>query len=254
MKHEYDAIISLGGFCGAASQLRARGLRTASYPFDWTFMDGPQTISWLIDAFKTDFADYFKKENLVPLIRDGVGGLAPYQYRDTVSGYCFIHHFWKPLEEGYDGVAATTFKRLKRMLACFVSGKSVLLILATPFPFDPALAHDLLVAIRARYPETAIDMHVMQFNTVFDDPLVESMRWPDALPFTGARYARKHGAYDLSRTSAEWAFLDGLSFVDAKPPKAGFWTKISLKLWKRFPKRLRNAGFGVLGVRFKHAR
>lgn len=250
----YDSIISLGGFCGAASQLRARGLRPVSLPLDWVFMLDSGSVRWLASAFRNDFADFFRRENLMPLERDGVGGLAPYKYRDAASGFGFIHHFWKPVEEGYDEVAATMSRRLKRMLACFAPGKSVLLILATPFAFDPALAVDLLAAVRARYPETQVDLHVMQFSVRFDDPCVESMRWPDDLPFTGARYARRHGDYDLSRTSAEWAFLDRIAIRGLRSPKVGFWTKISLKLWKRFSKRLRNAGFGVLGVRFRHMR
>lgn len=251
---KYDHIISLGGFCGAAAQLRARGLRPCSYPLDWVFMDGPQAIEWLATAFATGFSGFALRENLVQIKRDGVGGLAPYKYRDTESGFCFIHHFWKPIEDsaGYEAFADTMNRRIRRMMSCLSSGKSVLMILATPFAFDVRLAEQMLTAVSKTFPETEIDLHVMQFGAEFDSPLVESERWPDGSPFTGGRYRRASGIYDLSRTSAEWAFLDGIALNGQAFPKPRGLAKLCMKLWKRFSKRLRNEGYGVLGVRFSH--
>lgn len=254
MKPEYDSIISLGGFCGAASQLRARGLRTCSYPLDWVFMDGPESIEWLAGAFADGFAKFALRENLVPIERDGVGGLAPFKYKDQASGYCFIHHFWRSIDDGdgFDQFSRTMRRRIKRMLSCFSPGKSVLLILATIFPFEQVLAERLLCSVREAFPEVEIDMHVMQFNAVFDSPQVESERWPCDAPFTGGRYRRANGAYDLSRTSAEWSFLDGLSIRGYEVPKPHGLSRLYMKLWKRLSKKLRNGGYGVLGIRFRH--
>ena len=64
MLETYDAIISLGGNCGAASQLRMRGLRPYPLPFDWTYMTGPETIEWLCEGFADGFKDFCLKENL----------------------------------------------------------------------------------------------------------------------------------------------------------------------------------------------
>lgn len=254
MKSEYDSIISLGGFCGAASQLRARGLRPCSYPLDWVFMDSPESIEWLATAFANDFADFAMRDNLAPIERDGVGGLAPFKYKDLASGYCFIHHFWRSIDDGdgYAEFSRTMHRRIRRMLSCFSPGKSVLLILATIFPFERTLAERLLCSIREIFPAVEIDMHVMQFNVVFDSPQVESERWPDGAPFTGGRYRRANGDYDLSRTSAEWSFLDGISLRGCKVHKPHGLSKLYMKLWKWLSKRLRNDGYGVLGVRFRH--
>lgn len=254
MKKEYDSIISLGGFCGAASQLRARGLRPCSYPLDWVYMEGAQSVEWLVSAFATGFSDFARRENLVPLEREGVGGLAPFKYKDVKSGYCFIHHFWEPIEDdaGYEMFVNTLNRRIKRMMSCFSPGKSVLMVLATPFSFDGSIAEKLLFAVRKMFPETEIDLHVMQFRAMFDSPYVESERWPDGSPFSGGRYRRASGVYDHRHTSAEWAFLDGIALKGRTIPKPHGFTKLVMKLWKRFSKRLRNEGYGVLGVRFNH--
>lgn len=254
MKKEYDSILSLGGFCGAASQFRARGLRPCSYPLDWVYMEGVQSVEWLVSAFATGFSGFARRENLVPLEREGVGGLAPFKYKDVKSGYCFIHHFWKPIEDdvGYETFVNTLNRRIKRMMSCFSPGKSVLMVLATPFSFDGSIAERLLFAVRRMFPETEIDLHVMQFNAVFDSPSIESERWPDGSPFSGGRYRRAHGVYDFNRMSAEWAFLDGIALKEHIIPKPRGFTKLCMKLWKRFSKRLRNEGYGVLGVRFNH--
>ncbi len=74
---KFDAIISLGGFCGAAAQLRARGLRPFSLPFDWLVMDSPQTIVYLTKAFERGFDDFCLKENLTVLPWQGGGGGGP---------------------------------------------------------------------------------------------------------------------------------------------------------------------------------
>ena len=64
---EYDAIVSLGGFCGASIQLRARGLRPYSLPFDWLFMEDEQSIKWLTSEVGNDFRSFCLRENLVAL-------------------------------------------------------------------------------------------------------------------------------------------------------------------------------------------
>lgn len=126
------------------------------------------------------------------------------------------------------------------------------MLLARKVRADGSIAKNLLFAVRKMFPETEIDLHVMQFRAMFDSPYVESERWPDGSPFSGGRYRRVSGVYDLSRTSAEWAFLDGIALKGRTIPKPHGFTKLVMKLWKRFSKRLRNEGYGVLGVRFNH--
>ena len=251
MKDTYDSIISLGGFCGAAMQLRARGLRPCSMPFDWLFMQDARTVEWMARAVGEDFADFCLKANLEPLVREGVGGLAPFKYTDRASGFGFIHHFWKDRDAGgYEEVRRQIDRRLARFRAAFGPGRSVLLVLATPFGFDLDLAGRLLAAFRARFPEAEVDLHVLQFDVRFADPSTLAARVPDGLPFTGALYARRHGTYDLHRTTAEWAFLDAVSLRGGTRPRPRGLARLRMKVWKSLSKWLLNHGYGVLGVRF----
>lgn len=247
----YDHIISLGGFCGAASQLRARGLRSVAFPFDWLYMEDESTIRWLTRAFSTNFDDFCLKQNLVAITRPGIGGMAKFKYRDTASGYGFIHHFHKSIDDGgYEAVYAVFKRRIERMLRVFAPQKSILLILSTTFDFHPQLAEDLILAIRSRYPTTRIDLYVMQFGATFEASNVIAEAITGNYSFTGARYARRHGDYDNSRTSYEWSFLDNVSLNGKPLLKPNGIAKIRFKIWKSLSKWLRDHGYGCLGVRF----
>ena len=48
----YSHIISLGHFCGTASELERVGLRGASYPFDWVISDLDGVLSLMENGFK----------------------------------------------------------------------------------------------------------------------------------------------------------------------------------------------------------
>ena len=249
----YDAIISLGGNCGAASQLRMRGLRPCSLPFDWTYMTGPETIEWLCRGFENGFADFCLRENLEPLAKDA-SGLAPYKYHDRASGYNFIHHFWTPADT--DANHRVTYdimrRRISRLGKIMKAGSSFLFILATNFEYDPALAVRLLETIRKLHPGKTIDMRVMQHCATFENPLVMSERWPEGLPFEGGRYARRIFNYDYNHTDSEWDFLDGLSLTGMpRPKRLGLLDRIKYKLWKRFSKYFRDNGYACAGLRFR---
>lgn len=247
----FDAIVSLGGFCGAAMQLRARGLRPYALPFDWTVMDSPDTIKYLARAFKDGFDDFCLEENLTDLAWQGEAGVTKYKYRDRVSGYGFVHHFHKSLADGgWSPAHAVMMRRIDRLLRLFENGGRILLILATPFEYDPALAENLLYALRGKYPQTAFELQVMQYGVAFDDPDVLASRWPTSRPFFGGgRYARETCIYDLSWTSHEWSFLDDLSLASSVGKMHGG-VKLVYRLWKSLSKYLTNKGHGCIGIRF----
>ena len=253
MLETYDAIISLGGNCGAASQLRMRGLRPYPLPFDWTYMTGPETIEWLCEGFADGFKDFCLKENLDTIEHEATG-LAPYKYRDRASGYNFIHYFWTSAdtESGYRVTYDIIRRRIARLLKVLEGSSSVLLILATNFEYDPALAVRLLETIRRYYPGKVVDMRVMQHCVKFDNPLTIAERWPEELPFEGGRYARRIFTYDFSRTDTEWDFLDRLTLTAMpKNKKLSAFDKLRYKIWKRFSKYFRNNGYGCTGLRFR---
>lgn len=74
--------VSLGSNCTAAYQLRNSNLRTFAYPFDWILS---RDINGLFKAIKTDFTDYFLKENLI--------NSAAAQVIDTQYNMYYIHDF-----------------------------------------------------------------------------------------------------------------------------------------------------------------
>lgn len=229
----------------------ARGFRHCSMPFYWLFMPDETTVKWLPGAFADDFREFLHKENLVDLPRDGIGGLAPYQYRDARSGYGFIHHFYKPSDQGgYEQVATTMARRLKRFLSIFKPGAEILLILATPFPFDLTIADKIMDSIRTKYPETQVDLHVIQFGVKFDDPEILGKYFDRGCGVFGELYARHGNTYDLHRTSYAWSFLDVVSLKGREVGKPKGLAKIRFKLWKNLSTWLMSHGYGCSGLRF----
>ena len=57
MKRKYTHIISLGSFCSVAMELEKKGLRPASYPFDWLIDDEFDKVLALIENNFKDFLD-----------------------------------------------------------------------------------------------------------------------------------------------------------------------------------------------------
>lgn len=253
MQATYDAIISLGGNCAAASQLRMRGLRLYSLPFDWTSMDSPRTIEWLKTGFENDFADFCLRENLVPLERGGAG-VAPFKYKDMVSGYSFIHHFWTEAEteKGYLVTYKILRRRIERLLQVVEKSQKILFILATNFEYDLDVVVRLLNFLRERNPQKIIDFHVLQHRVSFKNPVTLAEKWPIEVPFTGGRYARSIFTYDFSRTDTEWDFLDEISLTGArKTKKFRCIDKFKYRIWKHLSKYFRDNGCACVGVRFR---
>lgn len=57
MKRKFNHIISLGSFCGVAMELEKKGLRPASYPFDWLIDDEFDKVLALMENNFKDFLD-----------------------------------------------------------------------------------------------------------------------------------------------------------------------------------------------------
>lgn len=66
-KNEYDLIVSLGGNCAAALQLKRRNLRLFSFPFDYLAMQDGRGVNYLAEGFLTDFSNFMLKNNLKEL-------------------------------------------------------------------------------------------------------------------------------------------------------------------------------------------
>lgn len=55
MEKRFEHIISLGSFCSVAMELEKKGLRAASYPFDWMISDSLEEILHLMENGFRDF-------------------------------------------------------------------------------------------------------------------------------------------------------------------------------------------------------
>lgn len=253
MKKNYDMIASLGGNCAAASQLRMRGLRLYSLPFDWLYMKDSQTIEWIADNFSRKFDNLMLQENLVPIPEQDLhgGGTAPFGYKDTISGYGFIHHFFGPKDNpaAFNSVKAKMSRRVARFFSKLEEAESILFILATNFSYDENLADNLAKTIRNLYPNKVIDFHFMQFRYKFSD-CTQTARESIDEHLSKCCYAREIGDYDFEKTSSEWAFLDNVVLKDEARCCLGIKDKFLYKIWKHISKYFLNKGYGCKGVSF----
>ena len=81
----YTNYISLGYFCSVAEELEKRGLRSASYPFDWTISD----FEGVINAIKNNFSQFLDYEYLYQNSKNHS------HYRDKLYKISFFHDFNK---------------------------------------------------------------------------------------------------------------------------------------------------------------
>ena len=96
---KYDLVLSLGGSCAVANQLKVRGLRLFSLPFDWLYCTSYHSLEALAIAFKNDFVYWMVDQNMEEMLAsDYEKNAARFQYVDRLTGYRFIHDFSQPKE------------------------------------------------------------------------------------------------------------------------------------------------------------
>lgn len=135
MSKEYDLILSLGGSCAVANQLKVRGLRPFSLPFDWVFCVSPDALARLADCFRDDFKRWLLPENLVEVDAcDRNAHAAKFQYRDTFTGYRFLHDFMKPKEISIDEVRSKYRRRIDRLYDKLYKAGSIALCFDAKYP------------------------------------------------------------------------------------------------------------------------
>lgn len=104
---KYKHIIPLGYFCSVAMELERKGLRTASYPFDWMISDSFENILKLLD---NNFEDFLDEESLY---QEEILNHY-YNYR---TGVHFYHDFdaYTPLRDQIKSVRKKYARRIKRL-------------------------------------------------------------------------------------------------------------------------------------------
>ena len=199
---EVDYIISLGGNCSAACQLKQRNLRNFAMPFDYFFLRNSEDLEFFIKAFENDFTNCFLKENLRELSSEERGGSDLFQYQDMISRFNIIHMFHKPIETPhyYESIKEIINRRLKRFFECCKPENKVCFIMAVDFDVDKKIIDKLYNTIKNKYGSN----YSLIFFTFDADENIDITE--ENLRIIKSN--RKINLYDYYKTNNEWAFLD----------------------------------------------
>lgn len=199
-KCHYDLVCSLGGNCAAAFQLRFRGLRLFSLPFDWVYIEDTQPIEYLCKGFVDGFQNLALKENMKRVKGNEAHSII---YQDKYSSYFFPNHFKNDLDKEYDDFAKKLRRRIERLIEKIRTAKNVLFILSTTFPFDISSLEELNRILVKLYPNVHFDFEVVSFGCVTEEDVTRGN-------IHQQRCVRQQNLYDFYKTNFEWSFLDDI--------------------------------------------
>lgn len=212
---EYDLVLSLGANCSAAGNMKRRGLRRCSFPFDWLYMMDDRPLFWLAEHLGDGLRDLCRKENLVRITPEDAEWSAAdarkFKYIDTESGYRFVHLFRRPIEtsDEYEKVIGVLRRRVARMFEAVGRSQRVLLLLATGRPLSDEALKKVKAAFERLYPNVCFDMEFLKFEeTAFNR--VKSVERVPAKGIHVVELSRAINEYDFSLTNFEWSFLDDI--------------------------------------------
>ena len=252
-RSEYDFIVSLGGNCGVAGQLRHRGLRTCSFPLDWTLMTDVRPVRYLPHGLKSRFSDFCLCENMVEFEPPANEyGKMKYRLEDSLTGFRFIHHFTAPPsnEVAFKKSRAVLQRRIDRFYEIITKAKHVLFILETSFPYDFSLLDELYRALIEVFPNTKVELVAMQFSAKTCQ--IADLQDGNVHVLTSERFFNI--VYDTQLTAHEWCFMDQLSLHGKLSPyemrKKQLLTKWKYKLWMWLGRSLEHSGAGCANMRF----
>ena len=250
---EYDLVISLGGNCAVASQLRHRGKRSFSLPFDWALMSDDAPIRYLAAAFGNRFEGFLKYENVEefepPANEFGQMAL---RVRDAFSGYKFIHQFHgRQLNRSiFEKERSVIQKRIDRLYEKVGRSTRVLFVLQTAFTFDVELAKRLRAGIVEAFPGVEIELRVMQFGAEAPFSKIEE----DGLLRIYGHASSHNIVYDNQMTAPEWCWMDEIRVRALPLPeerrKSSLLMKWKFKIWMHLGKSLEDDGTGCACMRF----
>lgn len=212
----YDVVASLGANCSAAHNINLRGLRKAALPFDWTYVVDEAPYRWLAAHLPDRFADLCNRENLERILPGHPEWAEAHKgflkYIDRGSGFRFVNHFRKPIEEAgeFERVHGMLRRRIDRFCELLGSARRVLLVLATGVAVSDETLTELRQAFMRQFPGADFTISFLRFGA--ED---EGERSVDEGVFCQT-VRRSMNRYDLERTNFEWAFLDGVSLTSGK--------------------------------------
>ena len=210
MDNKYDLIISLGGNCMVANNLRYRNMRPFSLPFDWVYMIDKKPLKYLIEGFKDKFKNLCLFENLEKVQGNDAHKII---YKDNYSGFYFPNHFEKDVidKSEYKRFYEKLKRRIDRLFNCIEKNNSILFVLACEIPFEESDILELKTTLSKLYPHKKLDFRIMIFNanTNAEKTLDNNI--------SIYKYARTQNLYDFTKTNYEWAFLDNIKLSCLQP-------------------------------------
>ena len=141
------------------------------------------------------------KDNLLP-IPDGENDSHEdkVHYYDSYTGYRFVNHFTKKIEDGgFDSVNKNNVKRIKRLYDYINKSQRILLILSTAFEIGTSCIINLKKCLESKWPEKQFDFEIISFGCKED--ILTSL---DNITFR--KYKRNINLYDFRQTNFEWSF------------------------------------------------
>lgn len=176
MKKTYDRVYSLGQWCATAIYLKKLGLRSVSGPFDWT---GPnERLPKYFELMRTGFRGFMQKVNLRFMEEAPTEGTV--HYVDAATGFQTHHEFriGVPFDAMYDAFRTMLDRRIARFLADLASGRRVLLVHYLGeghYPRAEIVAE--MARLRAQFPQTAIDLLVLE-----TEKFAPGLAWEEPAP------------------------------------------------------------------------
>lgn len=252
-KKQYDYIISLGGCCDVANQLKHRGLRPCAFPLDWTLMVDEKPLRYLPEGIRTRFKCLCVRKNMVEFqLPSREYGVERHKFEDRATGFRFIHHFSCPVEDvdAFEKTRQILQRRIERFFDTVSGSKNVLFVLSTVFPYEDELVKDIYMALAETFSETKIALVAIQFSAAE----CKSYTMLDGSVCIKKCERPRDDRYDTQFTAPEWKWMDDLSLADRLSPaniRRKTIVKLKYKLWKWLGKSLERAGAGCVCMRFR---
>lgn len=207
---KYDLVFSIGGNCAAAHNLRFRGLRKFSLPFDWTYIKDESALYKLADEFENNFKNSLILKNLQELSKEEYSQdhNDKIQYKDLATGYYWVNHFSQKIDNNikeYKKVKQKFDKRVTRLDNYIKKSQTILLLLSTNFSVNIEPCRYLINTLNKKYPNKIFDIKVSSFGCQNNTSIEEHN-------IIINHYQRELNLNDFIKTNIEWDFLNTINY------------------------------------------
>ncbi len=253
MQYKYDCIISLGGNCAVANNLKFRGLRQYSLPFDWLLEYTPDFLENACTHIEERFSRWLHLENLIfyNLSREE-GFYGRHKVLDTGAERIFLHDFCQaPLsKEEFDSVKEKYARRIERFYTKIYEARNVLFCV---FVTKAQISKERLISCKRRLEKVFPNKEINFFAVILESNKSELQEWENEGIYI-SYVARAINIYDYANKSStyEWQWLDKCGItaqtsmdVANKNEDGGrypYYEPIIYKIYKHLRKWLRKKG------------